>query len=142
MAARKRIRGKRARARQRERRGYDLRPQYREGDLPTTAHIAVTTIENPYAEAGRVDRTGNLDVEARLEPVQHRDGTLSEGAPAWTPPRRPLLTAIRNLREDTIGRMHARRQVDEAQYGAAREYQRIYECATIGSLSPANPARI
>jgi hypothetical protein len=69
MAARKRLRGKRARARQRERRGYDLRPQYRESDLPTRAHIAVATIENPYAEAGRVDRAGNLDVEARLEPV-------------------------------------------------------------------------
>jgi hypothetical protein len=115
MAASKRIRGKRARARQRERRGYDMRPQYREGDLPTRPHIAVATIENPYAEAGRVDRAGNLDVEARLEPVRRRDGTLSEGAPAWTPPERPTLTAIVNLRNDAIGRMHARRQVDEAQ---------------------------
>src|SRR6516225_4487207 len=90
-ASKRRIRGKRARARQRARRGYDLRPQYREGDLPATAHIAVATVENPYAEAGRVDRAGNLDVEARLEPVRHRDGTLSEGQPAWTPPERPKI---------------------------------------------------
>src|SRR6516165_12228300 len=105
MPASKRLRAKRARARWREKRGHDLRPQYREGDLPSTAHIAVATIENPYAEAGRVDRAGNLDVEARLEPVQRRDGTLSEGAPAWAPPQRPTLTAIVNLRNDVIGRM-------------------------------------
>src|SRR5205085_3552386 len=122
-ASKRRIRGRRARARQRERHGYDLRPQYREGDLPATAHVAVTTIENPYAEAGHVDHAGNLDVEARLEPVRHRDGSLSEGAPAWTPPERPLLTAIVNLRDDAIGRMHARRQVDAAQHTAARAYQ-------------------
>jgi hypothetical protein len=142
MASPKRLRAKRARARWREKRGHDLRPQYREADLPATAHVAVTTIEDAYAPAGRVDRAGNLDVEARLEPVRHRDGTLSEGAPAWRPPERPRSTVIVNLREDPIGRMHARRQVDEAQYSAARVYQRLYDCATIGNLSPADPSRI
>jgi hypothetical protein len=142
MAAPKRLRAKRARARQRERRGYDLRPQYRESDLPTTAHVAVTTIEDAYAPAGRVDKAGILHVEAELEPVRRRDGTLSEGAPAWTPPARPRSTVIVNLREDPIGRMHARRQVDEAQYSAARAYQRLYDCATFGNLSPADPSRI
>ena len=37
--------------------------------------------------------------------------------------------------------MHARRQVDEAQYSAARAYQRLYDCATIGNLSPADLPR-
>jgi hypothetical protein len=131
-----------SRARQRERRGYDLRPQYRESDLPTTAHVAVTTIEDAYAPAGRVDKAGILHVEAELEPVRHRDGSLSEGAPAWRPPERPRSTVFVNLREDPIGRMHARRQVDEAQYSAARAYQRLYDCPTIGNLSPADPSRI
>src|SRR6516225_6867502 len=141
MAAPKRLRAKRARARQRERRGYDLRPQYRESDLPTTAHVAVTTIEDAYAPAGRVDKAGVLHVEAALEPVRRRDGTLSEGRPAWHPPERPRSTVIVNLREDPIGRMHARRQVDETQYSAARAYQRLYDCATIGNLSPADLPR-
>src|SRR6516165_10405991 len=141
MAAPKRLRAKRARARQRERRGYDLRPQYRESDLPTTAHVAVTTMEDAYAPAGRVDKAGILHVEAELEPVRHRDGSLSEGAPAWRPPERPRSTVIGNLREDPIGRMHARRQVDEAQYSAARAYQRLYDTATIGQLSPADLLR-
>jgi hypothetical protein len=138
----KRLRAKRARARWREKRGHDLRPQYRKGDLPATAHIAVAAIENPYAEAGRVDRAGNLDVKARLAPVQHDDGTLSEGAPAWLPPPRPTATVVVNLREDPIGRMHARRQVDAAQYQAARAYQQLYDRATIGNVSPADPSRI
>ena len=89
MASPKRLRAKRARARWREKRGHDLRPQYREADLPATAHVAATTIEDAYAPAGRVDKVGILHVEAALEPVRHRDGTLSEGAPAWTPPERP-----------------------------------------------------
>src|SRR6516164_1159364 len=142
MASPKRLRAKRARARWREKRGHDLRPQYREADLPATAHLAVTTIEDAYAPAGRVDKAGILHVEAALEPVRHRDGTLSEGTPAWRPPERPRSTVIVNLREDPIGRMHARRQVDEAQYSAARAYQRLYDTATIGNLSPADPSRI
>jgi hypothetical protein len=142
MAPPRKLRAKRARARWREKRGHDLRPQYREADLPATAHVAVTTIEDAYAPAGRVDKAGILHVEAALEPVRHRDGTLSEGAPAWTPPERPKSTVIVNLREDPIGRMHARRQVDEAQYSAARAYQQLYDRATIGALSPADPSRI
>ena len=142
MASLRKLRAKRARARWREKRGHDLRPQYREADLPATAHVAVTTIEDAYAPAGRVDKDGILHVEAELEPVRHRDGSLSEGAPAWTPPERPRSTVIVNLREDPIGRMHARRQVDEAQYSAARAYQQLYDRATIGTLSPADPSRI
>jgi hypothetical protein len=142
MASSKRIRAKRARSHWRGRRSHDLRPQYREADLPATAHVAISTIEDAYAPAGRVDRAGNLDVEARLEPVQHRDGTLAEGAPAWMPPERPTATVVVNLREDPIGRMHARRQVDAAQYNAARAYQQLYDRATIGILSPADPSRI
>ena len=142
MASLRKLRAKRARARWREKRGHDLRPQYREADLPATAHVAVTTIEDAYAPAGRVDKDGILHVEAELEPVRRRDGTLSEGRPAWHPPERPRSTVIVNLREDPIGRMHARRQVDEAQYSAARAYQQLYDRATIGTLSPADPSRI
>ena len=38
--------------------------------------------------------------------------------------------------------MHARRQVDEAQYSAARAYQQLYDRATLGNLSPADPGRV
>jgi hypothetical protein len=79
----------RARARQRPR-GHDVRDQYRQGDLPTTARaIDVITIEDPYSEAARVDAEGNLNVAAQLQQAQHRDGTVAEGAPGWSPPRKP-----------------------------------------------------
>jgi hypothetical protein len=38
--------------------------------------------------------------------------------------------------------MHCRHQIDEAQYAAARSYQRLVDTATIGNLSPADPARV
>jgi hypothetical protein len=142
MAPPKRPRAKRARAHWRGRRGHDLRPQYRKSDLPATAHIAVTSIEDVYAPVGRVDSSGILHTEAELRRVRHSDGTLAEGAPAWTPPQRPTATVIVNLREDPIGRMHKRRQVDDAQYGAARAFQQLYDRATIGNLSPADPSRV
>jgi hypothetical protein len=110
--------------------------------LPAIADKAVVDIEDAYAPVGRIDRAGNLDVRARLEPVHHHDGTIAEGAPAWTPPQQPTATVIVNLREDPIGRMHARRQVDGAQYSAARAYQQLYDRATLGNLSPADPARV
>src|SRR6516162_5399576 len=112
MASLRKLRAKRARARWREKRGHDLRPQYREADLPATADVAVTTIEDAYAPAGRVAKDGILHVEAELAPVRHRDGSVSDGAPAWPPPERPKSTVIVSLREDPIGSMHARRKVD------------------------------
>lgn len=127
----KRQRAKRARARQRPR--HDVRGQYRQDDLPVT-HIAVATIEDPYTEPGYLGTEGQLDVSARLAPFQHSDGTLSEGALGWTPPRRPTMTVIRALRDDPVGRMHSRRQIDEAQFKGARAYQQVIDQAQLGTL--------
>lgn len=132
----KRIRGRRARLKQRPR-GHDLRSQYREGDLSAladTGHLAVMTFEDPYGPAGRVMPDGNLDVTAKLEPARHADGTIAEGAPGWTPPRRPLVTVVSNMKEDPLGRMFARRQIDQSQFAAGREYQQAYDLAVIGRI--------
>jgi hypothetical protein len=120
---------KRARARQRDR--LDLRDRYREGDLPA-GRLSVLTYEDPYGQA--VDSEGNLDVAARLEPMRHADGTLAEGAPGWTPPRRPLVTVVANLREDPLGRLFARRQIGQPQFLAGRTYQECHDAAVIGSV--------
>jgi hypothetical protein len=134
-AAKKRICGKRVRARQRERAGHDLRRRYRQSDLPANAHLGILTIEDPYGQAGAIDRAGNLHIEATLEPVRHRDGTLSEGKPAWTPPPRPLLNVVANLRQDPFARLYARRKISEAQYRAGRIFQQLAETATLGRMS-------
>ena len=127
----KKRRAKRARARQRPR--YDLRQRYREQDLPVE-HIGIATIEDPYTQAGYLDAEGNLDATARLTPAQHSDGTVAEGAPGWAPPRRPLMTVFVALKDDPVGRMHSRHQIDEAQYQAARAYQLAADQATLGSV--------
>jgi hypothetical protein len=128
----KKRRAKRARARQRPR-GHDLRGQYRESDLPS-GHLNVLTYEDPYEPAGRVDPEGNLDVTARLEPARHADGTMAEGEPGWTPPRRPLVTVVANLREDPLGRLYARRQIGQPQFLAGREYQECHDAAVITAV--------
>jgi hypothetical protein len=135
---------KRARIRRRviaQQQSRDLRPEYDQRALPAADRIGVVTIEDPYAPAGQIDSAGNLIAEAQREPVRHGDGSLNPGAPAWMPPSRPTLKVIVNLRDDPIGRMHSRRQVDAAQYSAARAYQQLYERATVGNLSPADLLR-
>jgi hypothetical protein len=88
-----------------------------------------TRLEDPYTEAARIDREGNLDVGARLEQARHRDGSIAEGAPAWVPPQRPLLRVITALRDDPLGRMFARRQIDRAQFDAGKEYRSVCDAA-------------
>jgi hypothetical protein len=129
----KRIRGRRARLKQRPR-SRDLRDQYREGDLPNASGLVVATIEDPYGAGGHIDASGNIDATARLERFRRADGSLSEGAPGWTPPRRPLVTVIKSLREDPIGRMHARHQISEPQFLAGRGFQECYDTAQIGEI--------
>jgi hypothetical protein len=141
MAAPKRLRARRARAHWREKRSHDLTSQYREGDLPSSAHLAVVEVEDAFAPAGRIDKFGELHVEAELAPVRHSDGTLSEGAPAWHPPRRPTARVVVSLRGDPIGKMFARHQIDEAQYKAARSFQQLFDRATIGGVAVADLLR-
>ena len=128
-------RAKKARARQRSR--YDLRRRYREQDLPAE-HIGIATIEDPYSPPGYVDAEGNLDTAARLAPAQHHDGSEAAGAPGWQPPRRPTMTVFVALKDDPIGRLHSRHQIDEAQYQGARAYQECHDASLIGSVRSVN----
>jgi hypothetical protein len=89
----RRIRARRARARQRS---HDLRGRYRAGDLPDSGNLAVVSVEDPFSgDTAYLDRTGDLDAAATLEPVRHANGTMAGGAPAWAPPARSRVTAIR-----------------------------------------------
>lgn len=112
---------------------HDRRHMYRSAELPQHARIAAVDIEDPYAAPARLVE-GNLDYSAELEPVRHRDGTMAEGAPAWTPPTRPLIRVIQALRNDPLGHMRARGQIDGCQFLAGREYQRLTTAARIGRI--------
>jgi hypothetical protein len=100
-----------------------VRSGYRPGDLPATSRLAVMDFDDHFP---------NLEIGAQLKPVCHPDGSISEGAPSWTPPPRPKITAVANLREDPLGRMFARYQITESQFQAGREYRACHDAAQAG----------
>jgi hypothetical protein len=129
----RRIRGKRARARQRPL-GRDLRDRYREGDLPPAPDLAVVEFDDPYAGAGWINPEGTLDPEARLKSARRADGSIAAGEPEWVAPSRPRIRAVARLKEDPIGRMHARHQIDRAQFLGGRQYQELYDATQRGHV--------
>jgi hypothetical protein len=100
-------------------------PIFRPGQL------SILTFEDPYGETGRVDGSGNLDITARLEQARLPDGSIAEGQPGG----RPLVTAAANLREDPLGRMYARHQIDAAQFQGAQAYQEASDRSVLGTVS-------
>jgi hypothetical protein len=110
---------------------YDMRHLY--GRLPTNAHIVATTIDEP---------NGLLSSDtAKLESVRHRDGTIAEGAPEWVPPSPPQIIVAQSIRNDPLGQMYARHQIDRPEYLAARNYQELYATAQIGNIAAMNPCK-
>jgi hypothetical protein len=105
---------------------HDRRGLYGKDALPRHARFAAMEIEDPYSQAGTVLDDGTVDLNARLDQAQHRDGTIASGAPGWTPPVKPKITVIRSLKDDPLGRMHSRRQIDQAEFLAGRAYQGYY----------------
>ena len=117
---------------------HDRRGYYGKDALPKHARFAAVEIEDPYADAAYVNDDGSADLTARLDQATHRDGTKANGAPGWTPPPRPTITVIRSLKDDPLGRMHARHQIDQAEYLAGRAYQECYvkaQLARYGSIT-------
>ena len=100
--------------------------------MPDTGNIAVLEIDDPYS---------SLEISARLEPAQHADGSLAEGEPGWTPPPRPRIAVITALKEDPLGRMHARRQIDRVQFLGGRGYQELYDATQRGHLPSVDLSR-
>ncbi len=50
------------------------------------------------------------------------------------------VTVRRALRDDPLARLHARRQIGEAQYRAGRAWQAAYEAAAIGHVGSIDPS--
>ncbi len=50
------------------------------------------------------------------------------------------VTVARALRDDPLGRLHARRQIGLAQYRAGRAWQAAYEAAAIGHVGSIDPS--
>lgn len=54
--------------------------------------------------------------------------------------REPTISVKRSIRDDPLGRLHARRQIGKAQYEAGRRWQAAYEAAGIGHIGSIDPS--
>lgn len=79
-----------------------------------TAATDTITVENP---------------DARRKPF----AVHMKGETTYREPREARVTLPRVLRDDPIGQMHSRRQITDAQYLVAREYQATREAMGIGT---------
>jgi hypothetical protein len=96
-----------------------------------SSHIGLIEIDDPWGAPANSD--GTLAVEARLLPATRRDGSSSEGAPGWTPPEQRKAVLPINLRDNPLGRMYSKSQIDKPQYLAGCAYQRAAADAEVGS---------
>jgi hypothetical protein len=95
-------------SRRRRVRAHDLRGQY--ATVPSGPDLSTAIIDDPYGAPS--------DAMATREPSGD-----------WLPPPRPQIVVVRTFKHDPIGRMHARRQITNAQYMAGRAYQELVEAA-------------
>jgi hypothetical protein len=51
------------------------------------------------------------------------------------------ITVLRSLRDDPLAQMHARSQIDQAQYYAGRHWQKAYELAELGGSRAIDPTK-
>jgi len=51
------------------------------------------------------------------------------------------IVTLRNLRDDPLGRLHDRKQIDSAQFEAGRAWQADYEEAEVGGASAIDPTK-
>src|SRR3972149_5789289 len=80
------------------------------------------------------DRRGmDLPINAQVAPIPVDDPYGTETG--------EKIVVFRSLRDDPIGAMHARNQVDQAQYAAARHWQRGYEAVEISGARAIDTTR-
>ena len=91
---------------------HDRRGYYAPSDLPKDAPIAAVDIDDPW-------------------PIRENAAERLTGVGEWLAPQPPKIRIVRSLRGDQIGRMHARHQIDDAQFHAGRAYQQLIEKAGI-----------
>jgi hypothetical protein len=98
------------------------------GKLPKINRTIAVSIEHPYSQSAHTVVSRARQSGMSLVPPPGR-ATITDGAPKeWRSPGRPQIEVLASTR-DVIAGMFARRQIDEAMFGAARKYQWLYERA-------------
>jgi hypothetical protein len=79
---------------------------------------------------------------ARRPSLKQRNIAMARSVKAhWVPPTRPQIIVAQSIRNDPLGQMYARHQVDRPEYLAARNYQELYAVAQVGNIGAMNPCK-
>ena len=102
---------------------HDLRGQYSANDVPRNARALPVVCPDPYGSG-----------ELTRQSARHRDGTRPApgGAREWVATR-PEILVLQAARGDQVGKMHARGQLSQARFLAARAYQQAHEQSNVES---------
>jgi hypothetical protein len=113
-------------------RTHDLRHLY--GNLPGKHRVAIA-----ISEPGGLLSSDS----ATLEIGRRRNGTLAhpKGGFEWVPPERPTIIVAQSVRNDPLGQMYARHQIEYVCYLAGRGYQELCEIAAIGNYGSSDLSR-
>ena len=85
--------------------------------------------------------TGIHDRRSRDLPINAELAEVEVDNPLAVDPDEKIV-AIRSIRNDPLGRLHAHRQIDEAQYRGGRAYQNDWERAERGPQAMDPPANM
>jgi len=89
----------------------------------------------PSKAAAPVDRKATeIPYNAKIAPVEVDDPYALAG-------ERTKIVAVRSIRTDPLGAMHARHQIDEAQFQAGRYWQWIYERSSVGAVQAVDTSK-
>jgi hypothetical protein len=89
--------------------------------------ITLANVE-PSQMTEPVDRQATeIPLNAKVAPIEVDDPYAPAG-------QRAKIVALRSIRTDPLGDMHARRQIDEAQFTAGRYWQWMYERSCVGPV--------
>lgn len=74
------------------------------------------------------------DRKAQEIPMNAKIAVMEVDDPYSTGGSTERISVVRSIRDDPLGHMHARRQIDDAQYSAGRHWQRLHERANVGGV--------
>ena len=88
-----------------------------------------------HADIAAVDIYDPFQIADGAQPVE-RNGVIE-----WVVPPADRITVVKSLKRDPIGKMHARKQIGDAEHDAACALQKLHDQAQLGVIKAMDPAK-
>lgn len=92
------------------------------------------TLAGPPIEATPDRRATEIPLNAKVAPIEIDDPYAASVGTT-------KIIALRSIRSDPLGNMHARHQIDDAQFAAGRYWQWLYERSSVGSVQAVDTSK-